>query len=165
MTKTTLKRLPSLAVCLLLFVTASAAQSTELMISATEIKGNQVAAVELTVDAVENLAGIKVVMTYDPKLITFIKAQKTQATAPLMHVVNDKTLGKLVLVMAGAKGIGGKNVVLMKLSFKGAGPVKQETQTEIKLVESQLMSDKLKIIAHDIKLHPLTLVPEKTTAQ
>lgn len=100
----------------------------------------------LMVDKIDKLAGMKVSMTYDKEMLKFVKAEKTQKTSSLMHVVNDKVPGKIIVVMAGAKGISGKNISLLKLSFTRKSDDKNKKSSMVKVTEIQLMSEELKDI-------------------
>jgi hypothetical protein len=59
----------------------------------------------VAIDKVEKLAGLKISLAYPDKTLRFKPAAKTKATSSFMYVVNDKQPGKLIIVMASAKGI------------------------------------------------------------
>lgn len=61
--------------------------------------------VPLFVDEVENLAGIKLVVEYDHQRLQYKGLRKAKKAGGLMHMVNDKEPGSLILVMAGAVGL------------------------------------------------------------
>jgi hypothetical protein len=71
----------------------------------------------LTVEPAERIAGIKAVFTYDARSVTFKEARKSEATASFLHVVNDRTPGRLVIVLASATGISAERVELCHLVF------------------------------------------------
>ncbi len=101
----------------------------------------------LLLDQVDKLAGMKVVITYDKDTLKFVEAKKTKATDSLMHVVNDRIPGKIIVVLAGAKGISGKNVQLINLFFNHLTGKTTQKISLIKVTQVQLMSEKLKKIA------------------
>jgi hypothetical protein len=91
--------------------------ATEIRISPLTAHPGQTIDVPITIDDVDNLAGVKLVMSYDPEILVFKKGAKTKQTDSLMHVVNDKKPGQIIVVMAGARGIKGKNIPIFTLSF------------------------------------------------
>ncbi len=111
------------------------------------------------IDKVDNLAGVKMVLNYDPEILLFKKGTKTSQTSALMHIVNDKKPGLLILVMAGATGIKGKDFPILKLTFEIKEGLKGNHTTEIKIKEVQLMSDQLKEIETKIISNPITILP------
>jgi hypothetical protein len=76
-----------------------------------------------------------------------------------MHIVNDKKPGRLVIVMAGAKGISGKDLVIMDLLFEAILSPEKKITTKFRILELQLMSETLKPIKANIKFQPITIVP------
>ena len=116
------------------------------------VKDADASVVELPIklSRAQNLAGVKIVLTYDKSALEFIKASKTTHTSPLMHIVNSKNPGRLIIVMAGAMGINGDDITLLTIQFR----LKQKKQAPINaLVEikmAELMDAKLKSI--EVKL-------------
>jgi hypothetical protein len=98
----------------------------------------------LEIDKVEKLAGLKISLTYPDKILKFKSAKKTKATSAFMHVVNDKHPGKLIIVMASAKGISGSDMALFDLSFDLAVPSEKAKSATIKTTSCQLMTEDLK---------------------
>jgi hypothetical protein len=137
----------------------SLAWGAELYIPPLNGKSGQSIDIPIMIDLVENLAGVKLVMTYDPELLTFNKGAKTKQTDSLMHIVNDKKPGLLIVVMAGARGIKGKDFPLLTLTFAVKEGLKGNHATQIKITEVQLMSDKLKDIKCSTKVGPLIISP------
>ena len=135
--------------------------STELYIPPLSAKSGQTVDIPLMVDEIDNLAGVKIVMTYDPKILFFQEGVKSKETNPLMHVVNDKKPGLLIVVMAGARGIKGKAFPLMTLTFRVKEDLKGNHTTQISITEVQLMSDELKDIPCKTVVHPLTILPSQ----
>jgi len=137
------------------------ALATEISIPAVKVKSGESADVPIKLDAADNLAGIKLVVKYDAELLTFKKADKSKETSPLMHIINDKKPGSLIIVMAGAKGISGKNFTMAVMTFETKKDLKESKTVKIEITESQLMNEQLKDIAHKIKAEPLTITPQK----
>ena len=115
--------------------------------------------IPVMIDLVENLAGVKLVMTYDHEVLAFKKGAKTKQTDSLMHIINDKRPGHLIVVMAGAKGIKGKDFALLILTFAVKKGLKANHTVQMKITEVQLMSDKLKDIKCTTKVGPLSISP------
>ena len=110
----------------------------------------------LEIDKVEKLAGLKISLTYPDKILQFKTAAKTKATSSFMHVVNDKNPGKLIIVMASAKGISGSNVGLFNLDFK----IIENSSTSsvsIDMTTCQLMTEDLKELSCDTILYEVKL--------
>ena len=135
--------------------------ATELSIPALEVTAGHEIKIPVIIDSVDNLAGVKLSMEYDPKILKFKKADKTKYTSSLMHIVNDKKPGNLIIVMAGAQGIKGKNIPIIILNFQADKKIDKKKTTLIQIKESQLMSDKLKDIKHTISFLPITVLPQK----
>jgi len=102
---------------------------------------------------------VKLVLNYDPKILHFKKGTKTSQTGALMHIVNDKKPGLLILVMAGAKGIKGIDFPILRLTFEIKEGLKGNHTTEIIFKEVQLMSDQLKEIKTKTVSNPITILP------
>ena len=115
--------------------------------------------VPVMIEGLENLAGLKLVINYDETVLTYAGGAKTPAAAAFMHVVNDRKPGRLVLVMAGAQGIGGQKIAIFAFRFTAAGDIRKETMTELHIVESQLVSADLKNIDHDNKPFRVAILP------
>jgi hypothetical protein len=62
----------------------------EINIPSLKGKAGQSIDVPVMIDKVDNLAGVKLVLAYDPKILQFKKGTKTSQTDALMHIVNDK---------------------------------------------------------------------------
>jgi len=102
----------------------------------------------LEINKVEKLAGLKISLTYPDKILQFKTATKTKATSSFMHVVNDKNPGKLIIVMASAKGISGSNVGLFNLDFKIIEN-SSASSVSIDMTTCQLMTEDLKELSCD----------------
>jgi len=96
-------------------------------------------------------------MEYDCKILIFKNGVKTKESNPLMHIVNDKKPGKLIVVMAGAKGIKGKDFPILTLTFEIKKNLTGNHTTSIRINDVHLMSDQLKEIKCDVMVNPLTV--------
>ena len=133
---------------------SDAALTTELYIPGTKATAGQSIDFPVMIDQVDNLAGIKMVIKYDAKILTFRKAVKTKHTSSLMHIANNKKPGVLIIVMAGAKGIQGKNFPLLLLEFDLKKGLKRDRSIKINITRIQMMSDQLKNIKCSIRQTP-----------
>ena len=138
------------------------AWGTEIFIPSLKGESGQAIEVPIMIDNVDNLAGVKLVMTYDPEIFLFEKGTKSSQTDALMYIVNDKKPGLLILVMAGARGIKGRDFPVLNLIFKIKEGLKGNHTTEIKIKEVQLMSDELKEIETKTVSNPITILPATT---
>jgi len=140
---------------------AFSASASELQIPTVEGKIGHLVTIPIKVDKIENLAGLKLVIEYDSKLLEYKAAEKSFYTSSLMHVVNDKKPGQLIIVMAGAKGIAGKDIILVNLTFlikKNSG-FKSEYKTDLMILEVEMMSDQLKHLECTKRINSLTVIP------
>ncbi len=149
-------------VCLItmsVILPATASSGTEFSIPEINGKAGQTIDIPIMIDTVDNLAGVKIVLQYDKNLLTYKGSVRTKHTSSLMHIVNDKKPGILIIVMAGAKGIKGKNFSIFSLKFEVKKDLKKEIRTAFKITEIQLMSDQLKNIKHTVKISHVQLQP------
>jgi hypothetical protein len=130
---------------------------TEVVIPALKVKPGQSITIPIQVDSVNNLAGIKLIIKYDKNLLNYKRSYKTERMTSLMHIVNDKNPGVLILVMAGPKGIKGEDFSIIDLTFDVASALKGNHTTQLEIVESQLMSDRLDDIRHTVRIHPTVI--------
>ena len=138
-------------VALLLCVNVSTAVGAELNVPIVVGTHGEVVKFPVTVDKVDNLAGIKLVLVYDRNILKYVKAEKTTYTANMLHVVNDRIPGKLIIVMAAAKGFAGENAPIVEITFELLKDVKKEDSVTLQIIEVELMNDSLQRI--DKKLH------------
>lgn len=110
--------------------------------------------ISIEIDQVTALAGIKLSISYDKNALRFNGAKKTKETNPLMYVVNDKHPGKLIIVMAAAKGISGRNLRVVDLSF---------TMLSKKLKNFDFNIDQVQLMSEDLKEIPVTISEMKST--
>ncbi len=144
---------------LLFFTSHGTATALELSIPPTAVIAGETVKIPLLVDKTDNLAGVRLVLSYDTKDLTYAGAVKTSHTAQMMYVVNNKKPGELIIVMAGAQGIKGEKFSILDLSFK-AKPVREKKTSRIEIKEVQMMSDQLKDISCAIRVSPVTISPE-----
>ncbi len=152
------------AFILLLFLsstilTASPAWGTELRIPDLTGRSGQEVRVPLVIDQTANLAGVKLILHYNKELLTFREGVKSQSTQSLMHIINDKTPGKLIIVMAGARGIQGKEMTILTLTFAVKKGLTGNQTTAIEAPEVQLMGDDLKEIECRVKTGTIVILP------
>ena len=134
-------------------------EAVEIKIPPVTAKSGQPVEIPLMIDEIDNLAGVKLVITYDPEILTYKGGMKTKETESLMHIVNDKKPGTLIVVMAGAKGIKGKDLPIFTLAFEVKKDIKENHTTQISITESQLMGDDLKERKSTVVTHPITILP------
>jgi hypothetical protein len=148
-----------LGVALIIFG-AFPAWGTELHIPAMKGRSGHDIQVPLIIDQVVNLAGVRLVLNYDKELLTFNEGNRSQGTQSLMHIINDKTPGKLIIVMAGARGIQGKEMTILTLTFAIKKGLIGNHRTAIEVPELQLMGDDLKEIECKVRPGSLVILPQ-----
>ncbi len=134
---------------------AASAEQTAMAVRLPSLQTTPGQAVSLpvTVDRTDNLAGLKLVLRYDPTVLRFVRMDKSAITAPLMHVVNDKTPGRLIVVMAGARGIKGERFPLAILRFTALKPGRSPVTVE----QWEFMADTLKPVAATVRNGSVTV--------
>ncbi len=125
---------------------ATPATGMQVRIPDAEVKVGDRFSLPVTVDRTGNLAGLKLVLRYDPALLRFTRLDKSAVTAPLMHVVNDKTPGRLIVVMAGARGVKGKDFPLAILHFTAL----KAGRSAVTIEQWEFMADTLKPVTATI---------------
>ena len=146
-----------------LFSLASPVFGAELTIHDQRARTGEDIRVPLVVDQVEHLAGVKLVINYDKELLTFKGGVRSKSTDSMMHVINDKTPGKLIVVMAAARGISGKDITLLTLFFSLKKGLTDNQETLIETTEVQLMGDDLKDIPCKAKSGKIAISPKSGT--
>lgn len=136
------------------------AEEATLLISPVVIQSGHSFIVPVNIDQVENLAGIKLVLQYDSTVLKYEKTEKSEKTSQLMQVVNDKKPGKLIVVMAGAKGVSGTEMELLSLHFKTPASLKEKIVSKIQIVDIELVSDQLKTIPCKLSDAEIMILPE-----
>jgi len=138
---------------------AADARKTELRVPDMTGKSGQEIRVPLVVDQTANLAGMKLILHYNKDILTFKEGARAQGTQSLMHIINDKTPGKLIVVMAGARGVQGKEMTLLTLTFAVRKGLTGNHTTAIESPELQLMGDDLKEIECRFRPGTVTILP------
>ncbi|CAN2041181.1 hypothetical protein GMMP15_360022 [Candidatus Magnetomoraceae bacterium gMMP-15] len=154
-------------VLLILFLVFNT-KAAELLIPAQTGFSGESIKVPVIISYIDNMAGIKLVLEYDHKVLSFQNGKKTSVSSSLMHIINKKTPGKLIIVMAGARGISIiDNSPILHLFFmvnKNTGPL----TTNINVKDIQIMSDNLKEVHCNIKTELIAIEPnnliQKTNA-
>ena len=141
------------------FFAGSPALGAELALPDLQAKAGQDIRVPLMIDQVDRLAGVKLILKYNEDLLTFKGSARTQSTDSMMHVVNDKTPGKLIIVMASARGIAGRDITLLTLFFSVKKGLTGNHEVSIETAEVQLMSDDLRDIPCKTKPGKITILP------
>ena len=135
------------------------AWSVGLSIPETKTESGKTIEIPFIIDRIDNLAGVKLTMRYDRELLTYKEGVRGEKANSLMHVVNDKNPGRLVVVMAGAKGIEGEKLLIFTLTFQSVSGLKAVQKTKLEIEEVQLMGDDLKKIKCEVKTEPIFIVP------
>ena len=139
----------------------SAEKKAQLIFSEMSVNPGQKIEIPVLLNYVPNMAGIKLALKFDKDLLTYVRSEKTKTTASLMHIVNDKHPGKLVIVMAGARGVAVNKQSIMNLYFTVNKTIPKPVDTKFKITELQLMSDSLKELAYEFKIHPIHINASK----
>ncbi len=163
------QHIKKLAIFLFPFLTAlfwiSSASATKVYIPQINAASGRPISIPVIIDKVDNLAGVRLVLEYNPKVLTYKKAGKSKKAASLMHIVNAKKPGKIIAVMAGARGIKGKKITIITFVFEIKNPLKNNPEPGLTLTDVQLMSDKLKKIKCSTTVAPLVITPVDPAAQ
>lgn len=152
--------LTGLLVSLLLscVVCPDSSAAAEIRIGGQSVTAGQGVQVPIVVDGADDLAGVKIVLQYDPGQLAYRGTSRTDAASHMMHVVNDKQPGTLIIVMAGATGLQAKNLPLFTLAFQVDASLVKGAEIVLRVTESQLMSAQLKDIEHAVVTKPLTVM-------
>jgi len=142
-------------------IVMSAEKKSQLIFSEMTVKPDQKIEIPVLLNNVPNMAGIKLALKFDKDLLSYVKSEKTKTTASLMHIVNDKHPGKLVIVMAGARGVPVNNQSIMNLHFKVNKNIPEAVDTKFTVTELQLMSDSLKELEYEYKIFPIHIQASK----
>jgi hypothetical protein len=157
------KRKLIMALCFfcVLFSPTPKAVAAKLFIPPVNAQSGEEVIVPVKIDNIDNLAGVKLIILYDQTILTYEKAIQTQTTASLMHVVNDKTPGRLIIVMAGAKGIQARDAAIVNLHFKTKAGLTKPESIRLTIPEMQLMNDNLQNLNYNIEINPVSVYPKK----
>lgn len=140
-----------------LLLNTTVAASIELYVPEVWGKPGNNIEIPVKIDHVDNLAGIKLVIDYDKEQLSYINSIKTELSDSLMHVVNDRNPGRLIIVMAGAKGIKGEKFVIMNLRFRIRQNIKNVKEVLLKFSEIQMMTDQLQDLHPSVKINPIRI--------
>jgi hypothetical protein len=139
--------------------------AVEIRIPSMQATAGQSIKVPVVIDQIDNLAGMKLVVRYDKAAMTYRSTEKAPQANTLIHIVNDKRPGTLIVVMAGARGIKGENLEILTFTFDVGAEVPAGSALPVNIVESQLMSDQLKEVEHRTTNGVIEIVGPKTPAQ
>jgi hypothetical protein len=141
----------SIFFAIFIFIETSLAAGAELYIP--ELKDAEASRLDipLKLDQAQNLAGVKLVLAYDKNILEFKKAFKTKDSSSLMHIVNSKKPGRLIIVMAGAMGISGHDITLLTIRFRLKQKIIADINTLVKITAAELMNAKLKSVKVQIR--------------
>ena len=140
-----------LSITLFIFLAVIPARAAEVTVGSAKGKAGSEIQLPLSFDKTDNMAGVKIVLTYNQDMLEFLKAEKTESSQGLMHIVNSTVPGRIVLVMAGATGIKGENLVFCNLYFRIKKKLTPALQTQIRIVEAEAKSDQLKNIQLELR--------------
>ena len=115
--------------------------------------------VPFKINHVDNLAGIKLSIEYDNSVLKYKKIRKSDNAKSLMHTVNDKNDGKLIIVAAGAKGISLNDQSIFELHFKISKKIESPQITTLNITDGELMTEKLINIPYRTKPLNINLSP------
>lgn len=127
------------------------AAGAELYLGAWQANTEQGVELPVMLDSVQDLAGVNVTLSYDPALLQYEKISASKTTATMLHVVNDKNPGQLVVVMAGPRGVSGEELNLFTLRFKANGVISGAKAAGVKITMAELMSEQLREIQCHIR--------------
>jgi hypothetical protein len=133
------------------------ASTAELVIPAVEACEDQMVAIPIKMRNAGNLAGVRLILEYEPRHLAYDHAAKTTASNAFVHVVNEKRPGVLIVVMAGAKGIEQQDYTLLHLYFQARKTTAGRVVSKIRIHEFEAMDDQLKRLECDLKINPLTI--------
>lgn len=142
-------------VCLLIWVTPL--QAAQLVIPEIEGDPGEIIHIPIILKDIDNLAGLKLTISFDRTLLTYQNAIKSPHASGLMHLVNASSPGRLTIVMAGAAGISSRNIPVLTMIFKIHNDIHKLTRTELTIGESQLMSETLQEISHTLDSRPIII--------
>ncbi len=141
----------SILFAIVIFVGTSLAAGAEIYIPVIKDANNSLLDIPLKLDQAQNLAGVKLVLSYDKNALEFEKASKTEHSSSLMHIVNSKKPGRLIIVMAGAMGINGHDVTLLTIRFRLKQKAAADLNALVKIATAELMDAKLKSVEVKIR--------------
>lgn len=148
----------SVALGLILFSGAYAgARMTQLYIPSATGKAGETIDIPVMISKAENLAGVKIRLLYKKEFLTYESFEKGKQLKGLLHIVNDKEPGKLIIVMAGAKGVKGESFPLFTLKFKVNPSLEKDAEMVFTIGEAILMDDTPKEFPFTTRTEPIFL--------
>lgn len=142
----------------LIIAAVSAAENTAPFI---KVKSGDTIDVPLMIDKADNLAGMKLVVNYDKALLNFREGSTSKNARSFMCMINDKQPGRLIVVIAAAKGISGRNLPIVLLTFEARKNLRGNHTTRLNVTETQLMNDQLKEIEGKISIRTIEILEGK----
>lgn len=149
-----------MALAWIIITAAVNCSADELILPGAQAVSGEVVTVPIKLKQVQDLAGMKLVIQYDDKLLTYKDAAKSPIASSFLHIVNDKKPGVLIIVMAGAIGIKGNDITMITIDFAVSESVENKQTTRLEVTELQLMSEKLKELHFKITSHPIEISPK-----
>ena len=91
---------------------------------------------------------MKVVLGYDADLLEYAVLRKPAVAGSLMHMVNPRQAGRVIVVMARARGISLDDEPIMEVTFMLKNLEGQDVPeaTEVKIAKVEAMNDNLETI-------------------
>ncbi|CAB5124168.1 hypothetical protein D3OALGA1CA_2780 [Olavius algarvensis associated proteobacterium Delta 3] len=114
-------------------------------------------AIPIVLKDVDKLAGLKLTIEFDSKLLLYRKAVKSSQASTLMYLENANTPGRLAVVMAGAVGISGREIPILTVIFSINKNINSLKRTTLTIRESQWMNDALEEIPHTTDSGPIII--------
>lgn len=155
---------------LISYLTVAAGQSV--MVKVPQVTGCPGRSIEIPfiLERPPMVAGIKFVVVYDDSLLKYKGFHKSKAASSMIHVVNSKVPGRLVIAMASARGVSGDKVEVFRLIFFVTSKIPPArfksgiARTTLKIPEAELMSQGLESLKPEIHISPVLIKeypPEK----
>lgn len=133
------KLLISMLFFLLLHVTQVQAAKLLIAVQTTEA-GSPTTSLRVSVKDAPDLAGLKFVFEFNRNNYTYKEFDKSATTESMLHVVNDKYPGKLIVVMASATGQPTPDAELFTLRFSQIVSTLKPADLGFKVSKTELMS-------------------------
>ena len=128
------------------------AAAAELRIPDVQFGQRNILEVPVIVDRAERLSAVKMALWYDQDLFAFKKVIKAAEAKSLLHAVNHRTPGILVVAMAGARGVRAENLKVITLVFELKPHAADQTPIPFMVRESRLVDEELKNIDHSVSV-------------
>ena len=125
----------------------------------TQVSSGESFQIPIKIDEVENLAGLRLVVKYDADMLEYEQSIQAKAVESLMHISNNKRPGLVIIVMAGAKGIKGKNCPLLWIQFKAKPDLKKKHELKLEVANLQLMNEQLRDLKAETQMNSIVVLP------